>query len=178
MMNTKLFYFLHYFTLVCNVPFASQQNAWIHQEENEECTEVHAASMKKCLKMNQVPDYATLQCGKINNQNSCKIGERQVLHITNECVSTKCIPNIAGDKVCKNGEVPYEGGCHKIGSSNVCAKQQDLVPKRILEADMFGEVRCSCLAYHGFVELGEDCYSESSLTPCNAPGSSQKQLIR
>ena len=178
MKGTNKFYVLLLSSLICNMLFALPQKALLHQEENEECTEFYAKSMKMCLKMNQVPDYVTLKCGKLNYQNGCEIGERQVIHITKKCVSTKCIANIAGDKVCRNGEVPYESECHKIGSSNVCAKQQDLVPKRVLEADMFGEVKCNCLSSHSFLEFCNDCYSESSLNPCNTPGSSQMQLIR
>ena len=150
----------------------------MYQDENEECTKVHAKAMQICLKRNQVPEYTTLKCGKLNYQNGCKLGMRRVLHVSSKCVSTKCIPNISQDKTCKNGEVPYDGGCHKIGSSKVCSKQNDFVPKRFLHADMFGNVTCKCLASHGFVQFGEDCYSESSLKPCNQAESSQKQLIR
>ena len=180
MMDAKLSYVLVYFNFVSIILSATLQHwyGWIYQDENEECTKVHTKSIERCLKQNQVPDYTTLKCGNLNYQNGCKLGMRRVLHVTNECVSTKCISNISGSGTCKTGEIPYNGRCHKIGSSKVCSEQYDLIPKRILQADIFGNVSCNCLASNGFIQFGEDCYSESSLKPCNPAESSQKQLIR
>merc|ERR1712126_108144 len=173
MKATQFFHTFHLFSIISSVP---QKYGWIYPEE--ECSKVHTKALEICLKRNKVPDIVNFKCGTLNYQNGCKVGKRRVIHVTDTCISTKCIPNISGDKICKNGEVPYDGRCHKIGSSNVCAKRNDLVPKRVLEADMFGNVRCNCLASHGFVQYNEDCYSESSFTPCNPVGSSQNQLIR
>ena len=173
MKATQLFHTFHLFSIISSVP---QKYGWIYPEE--ECSKVHTKALEICLKRNKVPDIVNFKCGTLNYQNGCKVGKRRVIHVTDTCISTKCIPNISGDKICKNGEVPYNGGCHRIGSSIVCAKQNDLVPKRVLEADMFGNVRCNCLASQCFVQHNEDCYSESSFTPCNPVGSSQNQLIR
>ena len=175
MKSTKLLYTLLPFNLFSIKSSAPQKYGWVYPEE--QCSKIHTKALEMCLKWNKVPDIVNFKCGTLNFQNGCKIGKRRVIHLTDKCVSTKCISNIADGEICKNGKVPYKGGCHKIGSSNICSRQNDLVPKRVLEADMFGNVRCNCLASHGFVQYNGDCYSESSFTPCNQ-NSSQRQLIR
>ena len=175
MRTTKLFSLLLPFIFFSIILSAPQKYGWIYPDE--QCSKVQSKALEICLKRNKVPDIVNFKCGTLNFQNGCKIGKRRVIHLTDKCVSTKCISNIADGEICKNGEVPYKGGCHRIGSSNICSRQNDLVPKRVLEADMFGNVRCNCLASHGFVQYNGDCFSESSFTPCNT-NSSQRQLIR
>ena len=179
-MFTNLYNALLSFTLHSIVTAAPQLNDWIHHDKNEDCKEVHKKAMRICLAESKVPDYVTLNCGKLNYQNGCEMGMRQVIDIDSKnCLSTKCIPNISITcELCKNGEVPYNGGCHKMGSSNVCVRHGDSIPKRILEADMFGNVRCNCFLSNGFIHFNGDCHSESSFNQCNSVGSSKKQLIR
>jgi len=154
----------------------SAPKGWITSDDHEECTDVHTKAMKMCLELNQVPDPVTLECQNVNRQNRCKSGMRQVIHITKECVSTKCIKNSSGgDGDCEDGKVPYNGQCHGIGTSKVC---NDFTLKRTLEADMFGNVSCQCFEKYGFVNFNGDCYSESSFSPCSQGDSTQQQLIR
>jgi len=159
---------------------AAPRNGWRNNvEDNEECAKIHTEAMLRCLtEYNQIPGLLSLECNEPNFQNDCEIGMRQVISVDDKCVTTKCIKNSFGGEICKNGEVPYKDGCYKIGSSNICAGPDDFTPKRILEADIFGNVSCNCIKSQGLVNYDGNCYSESSLTSCSKYGSSQHQLIR
>ena len=158
---------------------APQNGLWENIEDNEECTKIHTDALKRCVtEFNQVPGLVSLKCQEPNFQNDCDIGMRQVISVNDKCITTQCIKNSFGGEICKNGEVPYKGGCYKIGTSNVCAGPADFTPKRILEADIFGNVSCNCIESLGLVNYNGNCYPESSLTPCNQAGSFQQQLIR
>ena len=175
-MDTKIISFL--FLALYSVVTSAPQDGWMPPNHFEECTKVHTEAMVRCLTINKIPDSVTSKCRDANYQNNCEIGMRQVIHLTDKCVSTKCIKNSSGGEICKNGELPYKGGCHKIGSSNVCARKSDFTPKRTLQSDIFGNVSCQCIDSLGLVNFNGDCYSESSFSPCSQAGSSRKLLMR
>jgi len=154
------------FCSILSLTTSAPSNGWVNEEEVEECANVHKEAMVRCLThSNQVPGELSLKCHEANFQNDCKIGMRQVISVNDKCVTTKCIKNSFGDQICKDGEVPYKDGCHKIGSSNICAGPDDFTPKRILEADIFGNVSCNCIESLGLVNYNGNCYSEASFTP-------------
>ena len=170
-MKTKFIYLLFFTALVTSAP-----SGWEPPDDNEECRKLYTDAMVRCLsQFNQVPEKVTLKCRELNHQNGCEVGMRQVIYFTNKCVSTKCIKNSSGGEICKDGEVPYNGGCHRIGSSHVC---NDFTPKRTLEVDIFGNVSCKCRENIGLLNFNGDCYSESSFSPCNQDSSTKQQLIR
>jgi len=175
-MDTKIISLLS--LALYSVVTSAPQDGWMPPNHFEECTKVHTEAMVRCLTINKIPESVTSKCRDANYQNNCEIGMRQVIHLTDKCVSTKCIKNSSGGEICKNGELPYKGGCHKIGSSNVCARKSDFTPKRTLQSDIFGNVSCQCIDSLGLVNFNGDCYSESSFSPCSQAGSSRKLLIR
>jgi len=150
----------------------------VHIEE--ECMAFHVNAMVRCLKRGGVSRKLTYECidaKKLNYQNYCEEGERLVLQLNSNCISSKCIKNHFRNKKCSNGEVPYRDGCYPLNDIGVCLDNDAVIfPKSKLEADEFGNVKCKCLSDFGFLNHQGQCKSEFSFLSCGLD--SNQQLLR
>jgi len=140
----------------------------------------HVDAMVRCLKRGGVSRKLTYECidaKNLNLQNHCEDGERLILKLNSNCVSSNCIKNSFREKKCSNGEVPYRDGCYPLNDFGACLENNEVVfPKSRLQADEFGNVKCTCLSDFGFLNYQGQCNSEYSFLPCGL--GSNKQLLR
>ena len=150
-----------------------QSGAAPFQHQQTECTQSNTTLevFQKCLALHNIVSTLNYECYKANTKGGCKEGERLVVAKNISCV-TKCVANKdERGKPCQDDLIEYKGKCKQIGSESACRSAG--LGKR-LQADLHGEVKCTCEADLGYIDVDGECYHEHMQGPCEEG----EQLLR
>ena len=151
--------------------------------EMEECAPHIVKRLDECINRSEpmLVNTTNFACIEANRQHGCDEGERLVLSVNKQCLTTKCIKNMKHDgHPCADGELPFNDECYDmrspVPSCGVDSSSLDVGVGVRLKADVFGNVVCNCSDDQHFFRDG--CYSEFSFRACNnGNGSTKHQLF-